>query len=116
MKQVNIGNWWGAVMTLAGRISGYVSMINLVLLAFFAYPSISGFIVNYTGIVIPLWLFMVCIVLLPFVMMILEYVFGLPSFIAFNNQQAYKHNNPVRVDIEILKKDVKKLLKASNKK
>jgi hypothetical protein len=115
MKQRNIGNWWGAFMTLAGRVSAYVSIINLVLLAIFAYPSVSGFISSYISIVIPFWAFMLIIVLLPFTMMMFEYIFGLPSFIAFNNQQAYKHGNPIRIDIEILKEDATEIRKIVEK-
>ncbi len=106
IKQTNIGNWWGAIMTLAGRLNIYVSMMNLILIAFFAYPSVTGFIVNYTGIVIPFWLFILVIILSPFIIMILEYKFSLPSYIAFNNQQAYAHDNPIRKDIEDMQEDI----------
>lgn len=109
MKQVNIGNWWGMLITLAGRLGTYVSMINLVLIAFFAYPSVSVFITNLVGIVLPFWAFLLIVIALPFVAMIFEYIFGLPSFITFNNQQAYKHGNPMREDIEILKEDTRKI-------
>ena len=116
MKQKNIGNWWGALTTLAGRLGAYVSLINLVLITFFAYPTVSGFIVNYTGISIPFWIFMLIIFLSPFVIMIFEYKFFFPSFMAFNNQQAYRHDNPIRRDLEILKKEVAEIKEILEKK
>jgi hypothetical protein len=106
IKQTNIGNWWGALMTLAGRLNIYVGLINLVLISFFAYPTVSGFIVNYTGISIPFWIFILAIIIIPFIIMGLEYKFSLPSYIAFNNQQAYAHDNPIRRDIEDMQKDI----------
>jgi hypothetical protein len=106
IKQINIGNWWGALMTLAGRLNIYISMINMVLISFFAYPSVSSFIVNNTGISIPFWAFILIIIITPFVVMVFEYKFGLPSFIAFNNEQAWRHDNPIRKDIESMQRDI----------
>jgi hypothetical protein len=106
IKQTNVGNWWGAIMTLAGRLGTYVSMINLVLITFFAYPSVSGFIFGFIGITVPFWLFILMIFISPFIIMLFEYKFGFPSLVSFNNQQAYKHGNPMRDDIEKLQKDV----------
>jgi hypothetical protein len=106
IKQINIGNWWGALMTLAGRLNIYISMINMVLISFFAYPSVSSFIVNNTGISIPFWAFILIIIITPFVVMVFEYKFGLPSFIAFNNEQAWRHDNPRRKDIESMQRDI----------
>jgi hypothetical protein len=105
LKQVNIGNWWGMLVTLLGRVGFYAQMVSLILVAFFAYPSVSTSVDSWFGIAMPFWLFLLIIVLLPFIGMIFEYIFGFPSFIAFNNQQSYKHGNPLRVDIEILKAD-----------
>ena len=122
IKQINIGNWWGALMTLAGRLNIYYSTISLVLVAFFAYPTVSGFIVNYTGISIPFWIFILIVILAPVVVMILEYKYSLASYIAFNNEQAYKHDNPIRRDLVKLqkdstttKKDIKEMKKILNK-
>ena len=107
MKQINVGNWWGMFITLAGRLGTYYSMISVVLIAFFAYPSVSTFVTNFIGISFPFWAFLLVIIVLPFIAMVLEYIFGLASFVAFNNQQAYKHGNPMREDIEILKEDTR---------
>jgi len=45
------------------------------------------------------------------VAMILEYMFILPSQIAFLNWQVYTHNNPIRRDLEEIKKELNSLKK-----
>lgn len=99
-KQKNIGRQWGVIANVAGQLSMLIAMLNLVLLITTAYnTTLSGWFKTY-GIPLNFVTFMGLIVFLLFVAATLVYKFALPSYFSTMNDQAYKHDNPIRVDIK----------------
>lgn len=96
-KQKNTGQWIGAAKDIFSRSTFYISIINFFLLVATAYyTTVRDFIS------IPfIWFvgFAVSIIILA---MLLEYTIILPSCYAFNNAQAYKHDNPLKDDVKTI--------------
>jgi hypothetical protein len=68
------------------------------------------YVIVVKGIVaIPFWVFLLGISGIVAIAMIFEYVIMMPSEIAFTNWQVYEHSNPMRTDLEEIKKELKKL-------
>lgn len=103
IRQTNVGTWWGALMTLGGRINSYVSLINLGLLLIFSYSSVADIVFKITGIQFTLWGLMLVIFIILCAVMVIEYKFSLASIASFNNNQWYKHDNMMRRDLENIK-------------
>lgn len=97
--QKNTGQHIGAIKELFGRTSFYITIINFFLLIVTAYyTTIRNFIpISFIS-------FMAFAVFLVGVAMIIEYVVILPSSMAFQNLQAYKHTNPFKDDIKLVLK------------
>ncbi len=99
-KQRNIGRQWGIIANIAAQLSIFIAMLNLILLVTTAYnTTLSGWFRTY-GIPINFVTFIGLIVLLLFVAAVLAYKFALPSYFSAMNDQAYKHDNPIRKDIK----------------
>jgi len=111
LKQKNLGQQWGVFATLAGQLSIFIAMLNLLLLITTAYnTTLRGWFEHYN---IPLnfWTFTGSVALLLTIAASLLYKFALPSFFSFLNDQAYRHDNPIRKDIEKLQKTLDSNLK-----
>ena len=114
-KQKNLGQQWGVFATLAGQLSIFIAMLNLLLLITTAYnTTLRGWFEHYN---VPLnfWTFTGLVALLLIIAACLLYKFALPSFFSFLNDQAYRHDNPIRGDIEKLQKSVDELSKKVGK-
>lgn len=98
-SQKNTGQWIGAVHVLLGRTTFYISIINFFLLIVTAYYTTLRHFIP-----IPFIWFMFFALLLVVLAMVVEYVVILPSSIIFNNIQMYKHNNPLKDDIQTVLK------------
>ena len=109
MKQRQVGNWWGGFKQLGTQIAIYITMLNLVLLAATAYTTTFSTWFRDNNLEIPFWLFMGVIVAGIIVMMFVEYKFSLPSFFSFWNDQFWKHNNPVKIELKAIRKENKEL-------
>lgn len=98
-SQRNTGQHIGALKELFGRTSFYITVINFFLLIVTAYyTTIRNFIpVSFIS-------FMAFAVFLVCVAMVVEYVIILPSSMAFQNLQAYKHTNPLKDDVKLILK------------
>jgi small-conductance mechanosensitive channel len=116
-RQKKVGTFLGGLKELLGRTIFYVSIINFLLLMVTAYyTTLRNFIP------IPFWTFFLILIAIVIVALILEYTIILPSSIAFMNIQAYKHENPLRDDVqEILRRmekieeDIKKIKESIRK-
>jgi len=86
----------------------YLSMINFALIAPTAYAVLKPSIVG----IIP-WMsfgvFIGILVGIVLVVMFLEYKFMMPSHIAFLNEQKYKHESPIRLDLEEILRRIKEM-------
>lgn len=57
------------------------------------------------------WHLVGCMVLFILMMMVVFYKVIIPSIVAFNMQQAYKHRNPIAADLQNILKNQKELFK-----
>ena len=99
----------GAMKNLFGRTTFYISIINFAMLAGTTYVIVVKGIVS-----VPFWVFLLGISGIVAIAMVFEYVIMMPSEIAFTNWQVYEHNNPIRYDLEHIKKEmdeIKEMLK-----
>jgi len=104
-KQRETGTVIGGILTLLQRCQFYFSLLNfLMMLATFYYTTMRHFIP------IPFILFLLAMSALLLFVMIVEYVWLYPSFVAFQVTQAYKRN-PLVKDVEELKKEIKEIRK-----
>lgn len=92
--QKKVSPFWGGIKELLGRAMFYIGIINFILIMITAYhTSIKNFMP------IPFWAFFVTLTVILFIVMIFEYIVILPSSIAFSNRQSYKHDNPIKEDM-----------------
>jgi len=104
-KQIETGTFIGGIITLLQRCQFYFSMLNfLMILATFYYTTMRH--------VIPIsfLLFVTIMAGLLFVLMLIEYVIIYPSFVAFQNYQAYLRN-PLTNDVLEIKREVAEIKK-----
>lgn len=80
-------------------IFGIVTFLNTTALV---YQSILKYYIS-------LWGFVITIIIGLFGWMAMYYVIIMPSMIQFGNRQGYEHGNPMREDIEIIKKELKEI-------
>jgi len=109
LKQHNIGVGWGRIEQSATRLSFYVTMLNLFLLLATAYATTFFPWMKEHGFVVPFWVFLLVILLLLVLTLLFIYKITLPAFFSSWNEQFYKHNNPMRADIQALQSKVNEL-------
>ena len=112
LEQKNIGRHWGGIKQVAQQLSFYVQILNLALIGVVAYHTTITDWCSRLGISITLWKFGCAIVFLLCLAAVLEYKFTIPSFYSFWNQQWWEHDNPMRKEMEALRKEVRSLKKA----
>lgn len=94
----------GALKNILARSTFYISIINFAMLAGTTY------VIVVKGIVaVPFWIFLLAIIGVVMLAMVFEYVIMMPSEIAFTNWQVYEHNNPIRYDLEHIKKEIENI-------
>jgi len=96
----------GAIKNLFGRTVFYVSILNFIMISSTTYVIVIKNVINISFI-----LFIFIILGIIILAMIFEFKFVLPSETAFLNWQTYEHNNPLRTDLEEIKKDLDYLKK-----
>lgn len=103
----------GGVKVLFTRTGFYITLLNFLMLTVTSYTVVVKDVIK-----IPFWFFFLIICIVLFCAMLFEWVILLPSEIAFSNKQAYEHNNPIRGDLEDIKREVdalKSILKGDKK-
>lgn len=99
-EQKKASPFWGGIKDILGRAMFYIGIINFILIMVTAYHTSIKDIIH-----IPFWTFFLVLSVSLFVIMIFEYVVMLPSSVVFSNRQSYKHENPMRNDMnKILEK------------
>jgi BMFP domain-containing protein YqiC len=93
-EQKKASPFWGGIKDVLSRAMFYISIINFILIMVTAYHTSIKDIIP-----IPFWTFFIVLSTLLFVVMIFEYVIMLPSSVVFSNRQSYKHENPMRDDM-----------------
>jgi len=96
--------WWGKFRFVYGHAATYVGMIQMALIVAVAYnTTLRPWIVDYLGWDVTFWQYCVVLGALLLVGMVLEFALGVPAFLAIANEQWYKHGNPIKTDIDIVK-------------
>jgi 5-bromo-4-chloroindolyl phosphate hydrolysis protein len=100
-RRVDSGQIGGvlSIFTQSMFIFGIVTFLNTTALV---YQSILKYYIS-------LWGFVIIIVIGLLLWMAIYYVIIMPSMIQFGNRQGYTHGNPMREDIEIIKKELKEI-------
>lgn len=93
-EQKKVSPFWGGIKELLARAMFYVGIINFILIMVTAYHTSIKDIMP-----VPFLTFFLILTAIVFVVMIFEYVVILPSSIAFSNGQSYKHDNPIKDDM-----------------
>lgn len=101
--QVNTGRGWGYVAQVASQAAIFITVLNLFMLAATFYQTTLSLWLQDRGIVFPFWLFMSVLVAVLALMAVVLYKFAVPSFFNAFSEQFYKHDNPLRADIEVIK-------------
>lgn len=108
--------WWGKLRFMYNHAVFYVGAIQLTLIAAVAYnTTVQPWISQYLGWSISFWQYCVVLVAVLVSGMVLEFVFGVPATIAIANEQTYKHANPIRADLVIVKEKQAELEAKLNK-
>lgn len=94
-RQYKVGNAWGNFMQVIQQLGLVVQVINLCLLVV-----TTSSILQSRGYEIPIWLLGIIVVLMILGAGLLIFKLGMPSYFGAFNEQCYKHNNPMRRDIE----------------
>ena len=110
MRQIAIREI-GMLKDLYSRISPYVGLINMALLAATAYYTT---IRHFLHISFVEFLFLLILAIAG--IMVFEYTIVLPSHYLFINEQAYKHGNLIRKDLqEIREKELREIIERLNR-
>ena len=104
MKQIRGRIWLGRLKITFTRVGAYFGYINFLLLIMTFY-SVTGY--KYA----PLWLFLCFAMLSMITIGIVDYFLVLPSEVAFGNQQAVRHQNPIYDEIKKIKEQLKEINK-----
>jgi hypothetical protein len=109
-RQYRVGPWLGALKMQGARAMFYVGLPQTPLIAIAAAPQIQKMVPW-----LSVWMIMVAFVIYFVVIgMWLDYKLMLPSEMAYNNAQAYKHRNPFQEDMAEVKQrltDIERKLK-----
>ena len=100
-KQHKVGKSWGHLMQVAGQIGYVITVVNLCLLII-----TTSTLLQTRGIMMPVWLLGLLAVIVIGSAGLIIFKYGLPSFFGAWNQQFYKHNNPMRADLEKIQKQL----------
>jgi len=103
-KQHKGGNFWGHLMQVAGQIGYVITVVNLCLLII-----TTSTLLQTRGIMAPVWMIGLLAAVVIGIAGLVIFKFGLPSFFGAWNQQFYKHDNPMRKDLEEIKRQLAEL-------
>lgn len=105
-RQRKTGRTWGYFMQIIQQ-EAIVVQTMILILSFVTTASV----LQIRGYEVPVWLLVVFGVAIIVVGGIGVYVLGMPSYFGAFNEQFYKHNNPMRRDIEHLQRNQEKIMK-----
>lgn len=103
-----LGTLWGKLKITAGLIGLYIQGFNFVLLTITAYPVIVEWL-HQRNIIIPFWLFELIIFIGVTIILYIEYRFSLPGYYRASNEQVWRNDNPIRIELEAIRKENKEL-------
>lgn len=113
-KQTNTGKSWGYIAQVASQVSILIAVVNLLLIAVTAYNTTLFPWLKIHGLSLPFWLFLTMLFVFMLISSLFLYKFAVPSFFSAFNDQFYKHDNPMRKDIDELKRVQEVILEKLN--
>lgn len=102
LRQIKGRIWFGRLKVTFSRVGAYVSYINFLMLILTFY-TIKGY--KYAS----LEVFLLIAVIGIAVIGLFDYFIMLPSEIAFGNEQATKHQNPIYDEVKEIKKKLEEM-------
>jgi len=93
----------GAMKTLATQTLWYVSVVNFFLIAATAYHTTIGPAITAAAPWFTFPAFIACMISFLLAMMVFEFKFVQGSMYRFASRQSYRHENPIKADMDILK-------------
>ncbi|OYT63832.1 hypothetical protein B6U67_01820 [Methanosarcinales archaeon ex4484_138] len=102
LKQINGRVSFGRIKVVFSRLGAYVGYVNFAILLMTFY-SVKGY--KYA----PLWLYIVITIAGILCLGLFDYLIVMPCEIAFQNEQAVKHQNPIYNEIEKINKSLEQI-------
>ena len=110
LKQYKLG-WVGGFKDILTMVIFYMSMISFSLIVITAYNTgLRDWLLIYFP-WMKIYIFFGVFLLIALFAMIIEYKFVYPSFYAFRSQQEYKHQSPLRKDLNKCLEKLDKIIK-----
>ena len=106
LKQRNIGRWWGYFMQIIQQEAIVIQAIMMILQLI-----TTATVLQIAGYQIPIWLLTVIVASMLIVGGLGVWIIGMPSYFSAFNDQFYKHDNPLRKDVEKIAEQQKKIMK-----
>ncbi len=100
---------FGATQDIYGRVAGYVSVINTLMLAGVFYNTVVSKTPWLMWMSVPL--FILIGVVTVFTLSVLVWKLIIPRMIAYSNYQGYKHSNPLKEDVQKLDEKLNLIMK-----
>lgn len=116
LKQRNIGTFLGMAKIVIGNVSPYVNWVSLALVGIMSFYTTLSPLFSSWGIQFPFWMFILLLVFIIIVLMIVEWIFVLPSVFGATSIQAWEHENPMREKLESMEKEILEIKKMLNDK
>lgn len=104
MKQVNSGKFIGAILDTLNRMAFFVSIGNTLLIAVTFYNTGGIKMIQQYLAWFNLWWFVLLVLVLLVASMAFTYFVITPSYFNFYSTQFYKHDSPIKRDLELIKK------------
>ena len=115
-KQYNTGKALGAIEGQVFNAMSDVGIVNFIMLAVLSWDSSFGQAIrHYLPFLTNIWKFMLFALIVLLLWTVFRWKFIVPSRVAFNNWQAGKHQNPIIVNQEEIKKMIQELIDAKRK-
>jgi len=105
LKQRNIGKWWGYFMQIIQQEAVVIQAIMIILQLI-----TTATVLQIAGYQMPVWLLAVIVAGLLIVGGLGVWIIGMPSYFSAFNDQFYKHDNPLRKDVEDIANRQKKIM------
>ncbi len=98
--------WWGRFRFMFQFLGFYMSVASIALTAVTAYnTTLRDWAMLYLGVDLKLWLFGMAIVGFMLLGMVVEKYITVPYLLGMGNTTAYKAENPVREDLEAIRRE-----------
>lgn len=103
LRQHNTGKWIGGLIDAYSRVSFFVSAVNTLMIIAMFYGMTAGpwLVARIPWLTFPVFMSLAVVGIV--VAMVIAYAVLLPSSMSFFNEQFYKHNNPMKRDLDRIK-------------